>query len=141
EIIGVRFYRYIKDYLRVVASSVDFVRGLVDYLDAAGLTVNVIVVYPSDLGFFLGDDGWYDNRFMYEESLRMPFLVRYPEAVRAGTTTDDFALNVDFAETFLDYAGIDIPDFMQGTSLRPVLEERTPADWQTSHYYRYWEHL
>lgn len=136
-----KYQRYIKDYLRVVASIDDNVGRLLDYLDEAGLTDNTIVVYTSDQGFFLGDHGWYDKRFMYEESLRMPFIVRYPKAVRAGTTTDDFALNVDFAETFLDYAGIDIPDFMQGTSLRPVLEEITPADWQTSHYYRYWEHL
>jgi len=86
-------------------------------------------------------DGWYDKRFMYEESLRMPFIVRYPKAIKPGSSTDDFALNVDFAPTFLDYAGVETPSFMQGNSLRPVLEGATPEDWQTSIYYRYWEHL
>ena len=136
-----KYQRYIKDYLRVVASIDDNVGRLLDYLESSQLAEDTIVVYTSDQGFFLGDHGWYDKRFMYEESLRMPFIVKYPQAIRAGSVTEDFALNVDFAETFLDYAGIDIPSFMQGTSLRPVMEERTPSDWQTAHYYRYWEHL
>jgi len=136
-----KYQRYIKDYLRVVASIDYNVGRVLDYLDESGLTDNTIVIYTSDQGFFLGDHGWYDKRFMYEESLRMPFIVRYPEKIKAGSTTTDFALNVDFAETFLDYAGIDIPDFMQGTSLRPVMENKTPDNWQTSMYYRYWEHL
>lgn len=135
------YQRYIKDYLRVVASIDDNVGRILDYLEEEGLAENTIVVYTSDQGFFLGDHGWYDKRFMYEESLQMPFIVRYPRAIEPGSVTDDMALNVDFAETFLDYAGIDVPDFMQGTSLRPVMEERTPDDWQTSVYYRYWEHL
>lgn len=135
------YQRYIKDYLRVVAS-VDYNVGRVlDYLEAQNLTEDTIVIYTSDQGFFLGDHGWYDKRFMYEESLRMPFIVRYPKGIKPGTSTKDFALNVDFAETFLDYAGIPIPSDMQGSSLRPVLEERTPEDWQQSMYYRYWEHL
>lgn len=136
-----KYQRYIKDYLRVVASIDDNVGRLLDYLDEEGLTEDTIVIYTSDQGFFLGDHGWYDKRFMYEESLRMPFIVRYPRAIVPGSVTDDLALNVDFAETFLDYAGIAIPDYMQGTSLRPVMEQRTPEDWQTSLYYRYWEHL
>ncbi|ASK62225.1 sulfatase [Virgibacillus phasianinus] len=136
-----KYQRYIKDYLRVVASIDDNVGRLLDYLEEEGLAENTIVMYTSDQGFFLGDHGWYDKRFMYEESLRMPYIVRYPRAVEPGSVTDNMALNVDFAETFLDYAGIDIPDDMQGTSLRPVLEGRTPDDWQTSVYYRYWEHL
>lgn len=135
------YQRYIKDYLRVVASIDDNVGRLLDYLEEEGMAENTIVMYTSDQGFFLGDHGWYDKRFMYEESLRMPFIVRYPRAVKSKSVTKDIALNVDFAETFLDYAGIEIPDHMQGTSLRPVLEERTPDDWQDSLYYRYWEHL
>src|SRR5699024_7646927 len=91
-----KYQRYMKDYLRVVASIDDNVGMLPDYLDEAGLADNTIVVYTSDQGFLLGDHGWYDKRFMYEESLRMPFIVRYPQSVRAGSTTDDFALNVDF---------------------------------------------
>lgn len=136
-----KYQRYIKDYLRVVASIDDNVGRMLDYLEAEGLAEDTIVIYTSDQGFFLGDHGWYDKRFMYEESIRMPFIVRYPKEIEAGTSTEDFALNVDFAPTFLDYAGIATPDFMQGTSLRPVLENRTPEDWQKSFYYRYWEHL
>lgn len=135
------YQRYIKEYLRCVASVDDNVGRLLDYLDEEGLDEDTIVVYTSDQGFFLGDHGWYDKRFMYEESLRMPFIIRYPRAIKAGSVTKDFALNVDFAETFLDYAGIEIPEQMQGSSLRPVLEGNTPDDWQTSMYYRYWEHL
>src|SRR5699024_5188354 len=136
-----KYQRYIKDYLRVVASIDDNVGRLLDYLDQEGLTEDTIVIYTSDQGFFLGDHGWYDKRLMYEESLRMPFIVRYPRAIEPGAVTNDIALNVDFAETFLDYAGIEIPGYMQGTSLRPVMEGKTPDDWQTSLYYRYWEHL
>ncbi len=136
-----KYQRYIKDYLRVIASIDDNVGRILDYLDEEGLTENTMVIYTSDQGFFLGDHGWFDKRFMYEESLRMPFIVRYPRAIQPGTVTKDFALNVDFAETFLDYAGIEVPEEMQGTSLRPVMEGNTPDDWQTSMYYRYWEHL
>ncbi|MBM7621173.1 arylsulfatase A-like enzyme [Bacillus tianshenii] len=135
------YQRYIKDYLRCVASIDDNVGRLLDYLDEEGIAEDTIVVYTSDQGFFLGDHGWYDKRFMYEESLRMPFVIRYPKGIKAGSVSKDFALNVDFAETFLDYAGIEIPDFMQGRSLKPILEDHTPEDWQTSMYYRYWEHL
>lgn len=135
------YQRYIKDYLRCVASIDDNVGRLLDYLDENNLTDDTIVIYTSDQGFFLGDHGWYDKRFMYEESLRMPFLIRYPRGIKAGSTTDAFALNVDFAQTFLDYAGIEAPEDMQGRSLRPILEGEIPDDWQTSMYYRYWEHL
>nr|WP_309099004.1 sulfatase [Fredinandcohnia onubensis] len=135
------YQRYIKDYLRCVASVDDNVGRILDYLDETGLTEDTIIVYTSDQGFFLGDHGWYDKRFMYEESLRMPFIIRYPRAIKAGSVTKDFALNVDFPETFLDYAGLEIPSHMQGRSLRPVLEGKRPEDWQTSMYYRYWEHL
>ena len=136
-----KYQRYMKDYLRVVASVDDNVGRVLDYLDENNLTENTIVVYTSDQGFFLGDHGWYDKRFMYEESLRMPLIIRYPQAIKPGTVTKDFAVNVDFSETFLDYAGLAIPEDMQGMSLRPVLEGNTPLDWQTSMYYRYWEHL
>ena len=135
------YQRYIKDYLRCVASIDDNVGRILDYLDEEGIADDTIIVYTSDQGFFLGDHGWYDKRFMYEESLKMPFIIRYPRAIKPGSVTKDFALNVDFAPTFLDYAGIEIPHYMQGRSLRPVLEGNTPDDWQTSMYYRYWEHL
>lgn len=136
-----KYQRYIKDYLRCVASIDDNVGRLLDYLDEAGLAENTIVIYTSDQGFFLGDHGWYDKRFMYEESLRMPFVIRYPKEITPGTVNKDMILNVDFPLTFLDYAGIDAPDDMQGVSFRPLLQGETPEGWQTSLYYRYWMHL
>ena len=132
---------YIKDYLRCIASVDDNVGRMLDYLDSSGLASNTIVVYTSDQGFFLGDHGYFDKRFMYEESLRMPLLVRYPGKVKAATVNRDMVLNLDFPETFLDYAGAIVPGDMQGRSLRTVLEGRTPANWRKSMYYRYWMHL
>jgi arylsulfatase A-like enzyme len=138
---GWKYQRYIKDYLRCIASIDDNVGRLLDYLDAQGLTDNTIVIYTSDQGFFLGDHGWFDKRFMYEESLRMPFLMRYPPEIAAGSVCDQIILNVDFPETFLDYAGLPIPESFQGVSFRPLCQGKTPAGWQTSLYYRYWMHL
>ncbi len=135
-----KYQRYIKEYLRVVASIDDNVGRLLDYLDEEGLTENTLVIYTSDQGFFLGDHGWYDKRFMYEESLRMPFIVRYPREIAPGTVNGDIVLNVDFPPTFLDLAGLDIPETFQGTSIRPLLQGHSPDDWQTSLYYRYWMH-
>ena len=135
-----KYQRYIKDYLRVVASIDDNVGRLLDYLDEEGLTENTLVIYTSDQGFFLGDHGWYDKRFMYEESLRMPFIVRYPREIRPGSINGDIVLNVDFAPTFLDLAGVAIPDEFQGRSIRPLLQGHTPDDWRTAMYYRYWMH-
>jgi arylsulfatase A-like enzyme len=135
------YQHYIKDYLRVIASVDDNVGRLLDYLDAEGIADDTIVVYTSDQGFFLGDHGWYDKRFMYEESLRMPFAVRYPREIEPGSVNRDMVLNVDFAQTFLDYAGIPAPDSMMGRSARAVFAGTTPGDWRTSMYYRYWMHL
>lgn len=134
------YQRYIKDYLRVVASVDDNVGRLLDYLDETGLAENTVVVYTSDQGFFLGDHGWYDKRFMYEESLRMPFMLRYPREVAPGSVNDDIVLNVDFAPLFLNLAGLAIPDDMQGRSFRPLLRGETPQDWRQAMYYRYWMH-
>ncbi|MCQ6558420.1 sulfatase family protein [Paenibacillus mendelii] len=136
-----KYQRYMKDYLRCVASIDDNVGRLLDYLEDEGLAEDTIVIYTSDQGFFLGDHGWFDKRFMYEESLRMPFVVKYPREIRQGSVTDAMSLNVDFAQTFLDYAGIPAPSDMQGRSLRNVLQGDTPQDWRTSMYYRYWMHL
>ncbi|HPU85957.1 MAG TPA: sulfatase [Candidatus Latescibacteria bacterium] len=134
------YQRYIKDYLRVIASVDDNVGRVLDYLDADGLTENTVVIYCSDQGFFLGDHGWYDKRFMYEESLKMPFVVRYPKEIEPGSVNDDIVLNVDFAPLFLDYAGLPIPKGMQGRSFRPILTGETPTNWRDSMYYRYWMH-
>jgi arylsulfatase A-like enzyme len=127
-----------QDYLATVQSVDDNVGRVLDYLDRAGLARNTIVIYTSDQGFFLGDHGLFDKRFMYEESLRMPFLVRWPAVIKPGSRSDAMALNVDFAETLLDAAGVAVPNAMQGRSLVPVLRGHVPADWRTSMYYRYY---
>ena len=134
------YQRYIKDYLRVVASIDDNVGRVLDYLDEQGLTDNTLIIYTSDQGFFLGDHGWYDKRFMYEESLRMPFILKFPKEVEAGTVNEDMILNVDFAPLFLELAGVPVPDYMQGHSIRPLLQQNTPDDWRDAMYYRYWMH-
>lgn len=136
-----KYQRYIKDYLRCVASIDDNVGRLLNFLDKEGLTENTIVIYTSDQGFFLGDHGWYDKRFMYEESLRMPFIIRYPEDIKPGSINNKMILNVDFSPTLLDYAGIKIPKEIQGVSIRPLLRGQSPNNWRTSMYYRYWMHL
>ncbi len=137
------FRRYILDYLRCVVAVDEGVGRLLDHLDATGQAEDTVVVYTSDQGFFLGEHGWYDKRFMYRESLQMPLLVRYPRLVAPGTTSDALVLNVDFAQTFLDLAGVPAHERMQGRSMRPLLEGRSAeeAGWRTASYYRYWEHL
>lgn len=135
-----KFQRYMQRYLRTIQSIDDNVGRLLDYLDEEGLAENTVVIYTSDQGFFLGEHGWFDKRFMYEESFQMPFLVRYPREVRAGSVCDDIISNVDFAPTFLDLAGVRVPTYMQGCSFRPLLRGTTPADWQQVAYHRYWMH-
>ena len=135
-----RYQRYIKDYLRVVAAVDDSVGRILDWLDHNDLADDTIVIYTSDQGFFLGDHGWFDKRMMYEESLAMPFLVRYPRLVEAGSVTAEMALNVDVAPTLLDLAGVDVPESMQGASLTPLLSGERPDRWRQSMYYRYWMH-
>ena len=133
-----KYQRFMQDYLATIQSVDDNVGRLLAYLDEAGLARNTIVIYTSDQGFFLGDHGLFDKRFMYEESLRMPFLVRWPAAIKRRSTSDAMALNVDFAPTFLDAAHAPIPANMQGRSLLPLLRGQAPAGWRTSIYYRYY---
>ncbi|NNF09774.1 MAG: sulfatase [Acidimicrobiia bacterium] len=140
EEVSWRYQRYIKDYLRCVASIDDNVGRVLDYLDENDLTDDTIVVYTSDQGFFLGDHGWFDKRFMYEESLAMPFLMQYPREIEPGSVCGEIVLNVDFAPTFLELAGLAVPGDIQGTSFRSLLGGETPEGWQTSMYYRYWMH-
>jgi len=135
------YQRYIKDYLRCVRAVDENVGRLLEYLDKEKLAANTIVIYTSDQGFFLGEHGYYDKRFIYEESLRMPFLIRYPAEIAAGAINKDIHINADFAPTFLDFAGQPTPAEMQGRSFRANLAGKTPADWRTSMYYRYWMHL
>ena len=132
------YQKYLKDYLRTCAAVDESVGRLLNYLDKEGLTENTIVVYTSDQGLFLGEHNYIDKRWMYEESLRMPFLIRYPREIKPGSVSDEICLNIDFAPTFLDYAGVPIPKYMQGRSFRPILQGKIPKNWRTSMYYRYW---
>ena len=135
-----RYQRYIKDYLRCIAAVDESVGRVLDHLDERGLAENTVVIYASDQGFFLGEHGWFDKRFMYEESLRMPLLVRYPAEVAPGRAESHLAANVDLAPTLLDYAGVRAPVRMQGRSLRPLLRGKTPYDWRQGVYYHYFEY-
>ena len=135
-----KYQRYMQDYLACVESVDDNIGRLMEYLDKQGLRDNTLVIYTSDQGFFLGDHGWYDKRFMYEESLRMPFLARWPGKVKPGTTSGDMVLNVDFAPTFLAAAGLPVPADMQGKNALGVLAGNTPAGWRTDMYYRYYHY-
>ncbi|WPP51479.1 sulfatase family protein [Catalinimonas niigatensis] len=134
-----KYNRYIKDYLRTIKSVDDGVGEVLDYLEENGLAENTIVVYTSDQGFYLGEHGWFDKRFMYEESFRTPLLIRYPKEIEAGTTIDKLVQNLDFAPTFLDYVGIDIPEEMQGESFRKLLSGETD-EWRDAVYYTYYEY-
>ena len=134
------YQRYMQDYLACVASVDDNVGRMLDYLDKSGLSTNTIVIYTSDQGFYLGDHNWFDKRFMYEESLRMPFLIRYPGTIKAGKVNESMILNVDFAPTFLEFAGLDTPKEVQGRSIAPLLRGEKPKDWRTSMYYRYYHY-
>jgi arylsulfatase A-like enzyme len=135
-----KYQRYMRDYLACVEAVDDNVGRLLDYLDQNGLAENTMVIYTSDQGFFLGDHNWFDKRFMYEESLRMPFLVRWPSKVKAGTVSDGMILNVDFAPALMDCAGLKVPEDMQGRSFLPLLRGEQPKDWRTSMYYRYYHY-
>jgi arylsulfatase A-like enzyme len=139
DLVRWKYRRYMQDYLGCIASVDESVGRVLDYLQEAGLADNTIVFYTSDQGFFLGEHGWFDKRFMYEESLQMPLLVRYPKEIQAGSVNKDLVMNLDFAETFLDYAGVRAPQDMQGVSLRPLLRGRTPVDWRKAVYYHYYE--
>ncbi len=133
-----KYQRYLQDYLACVQSVDDSVGKLLDWLDANGLRENTLVIYTSDQGFFLGDHGMYDKRFMYEPSLRMPFLARWPAQIKPGTVSDGLAINPDFAPTFLDLAGVTIPADMQGRSLAPLFVGGKPTGWRQEIYYRYY---
>jgi len=134
-----RYQRYMKDYLRCIASVDDNLGRVLTWLKQTGHDKDTIVIYSSDQGFFLGDHGWYDKRWAYEESLRMPFIVRWPGVTAPGSENTDLAQNIDFAQTFLDMAGVDAPAEMQGESLVPLLKGQTPDDWRESIYYHYYE--
>ena len=133
------YQRYIKDYLRCIASVDENIGRVLDYLDNAGLSENTLIFYTSDQGFFLGDHGLYDKRFMYEPSLRMPLIIRYPKEIKEHTVAKAMVLNLDFASTILDFAGVPIPKEMQGESFRRIAGGEKPDSWQTMMYYRFYE--
>lgn len=139
DLVRWKYQRYVKDYLRCVASVDDNIGRILDYLDQEGLSGNTVVIYSSDQGWYLGEHGWYDKRWMYEESLRTPLLVRWPGVVDPGSSSDDLCQNLDFAPTILDMAGLEPPASMQGESLVPILEGDSPDDWRDSIYYHYYE--
>lgn len=133
-----KYQRYMRDYLACVASVDDNIGRVLEWLDKSGQAKNTIVIYTSDQGFFLGEHNFFDKRFMYEESLRMPFLMRWPGKIKAGSVSKGMILNVDFAPMMLDAAGAQVPADMQGRSFLPLLTGRVPKDWRTSMYYRYY---
>ncbi len=134
-----KYQRYMHDYLRVIKSVDDGVGELLEYLDKNGLTDNTVVIYTSDQGFYLGEHGWFDKRFMYEESLRTPLLMRYPKEIKPGAVINQLVQNLDFAPTFLDYAGVKAPEDMQGMSFRKVVNGE-PGEWRDAIYYHYYEY-
>lgn len=134
-----KYERYIKDYLRCIQSIDDNVGRLVEYLKARGLDKNTIVIYSSDQGFYLGEHGWFDKRFMYTQSFRTPLIIRWPAVIKPGEVNNDPVMNMDIAETLLDAAKVKIPDDMQGRSMLPLLEGKHPNDWRKSVYYHYYE--
>ena len=135
-----KYQCYMKDYMSCIAAVDDSIGELLQYLDESGLAKNTVVVYASDQGFYLGEHGWFDKRFMVNESFKTPLLVRWPGRVQPGSVNDDIVSNLDFAETFLDIAGVKIPAEMQGRSLVSVWEGKTPADWRKTFYYHYYEY-
>lgn len=141
EIVKWKYQRYIKDYLRCIAAVDDGIGRVLDYLDEAGVADNTIVIYSSDQGFYLGDHGWYDKRWMFEESLLMPFVIRWPGRIEPGARTTALIQNIDYAPTFLELAGVEPPREMQGRSLLPVWRGdcAAPSDWRDSIYYAYYE--
>ena len=140
DLVRWRYNRYLHDYLGCVKAVDEGVGRVLDYLDKEGLAENTIVVYSSDQGFYLGEHGWFDKRWIFEESLRTPMLVRWPGVTKPGSTNADLVSNLDFAPTFLEVAGVPLPADVHGKSLTPVLKGQTPADWRKSFYYHYYEY-
>lgn len=132
-----RFNRYMQDYLSTISSVDDGVGELLDYLEEKGLDENTIVVYTSDQGFYLGENGWFDKRFMYEQSLRTPFVVKYPKKIKAGTEINELIQNIDFAPTMLEWAGIEIPSDIQGESFAKLFTDGDKT-WRDAIYYHYY---
>ena len=134
------YQKLVKDFMRSGAAIDDNIGKLLDYLEASGIAENTVVIYTADQGYFLGEHGFFDKRMIYEESLRMPFVIRYPKEIKGGQRIDDIILNIDFPSLIADYAGIENPKSFQGRSFRENLKGNTSKDWRKSAYFRYWEH-
>lgn len=136
-----KYQRYVQDYMATIASLDEGIGEILDYLDENGLTENTIVVYTSDQGFYMGEKGFFDKRFMYDESFKMPLMIQYPKQIKKGITIDALTQNLDFASTFLDYAQAEIPSDMQGKSFKSVLEGTSnPDDFRDAVYYHYYDY-
>jgi len=140
ELISYKYQRYLQDYLACIAAVDKSVGEVLDFLKENGLDKNTIVIYASDQGFYLGEHGWFDKRFIFEESYRTPFLVQWPGVIQPGSVNKDIVSNLDIAETMLDIAGVEIPSDMQGRSMVPLLKGRHPLNWRKEHYYHYYEY-
>jgi len=140
ELVRWKFQRYAKNYLRCVKGVDESIGRLQDTLNELGLADNTIVIYSSDQGFYIGDHGWYDKRWMYEESLMMPFIVKWPGVTKFGSRDNHLIQNIDYAPTFLEMAGAPVPNDMQGRSLLPLLKGKSPDNWRDSIYYHYYEY-
>lgn len=142
ELVRWKYQQYMRDYLATALAVDENIGRLLEYLEKTGELDNTIIVYTSDQGFFLGEHGWFDKRFMYEESHRTPFVVRYPKLIKKGSTTNALCMNVDFAPTFLDLAGVQMPNDIQGTSLKPIFSAsgKIPKTWRKAVYYHYYEY-
>ncbi|MCB0665021.1 MAG: sulfatase [Saprospiraceae bacterium] len=140
DLVKWKYQRYMRDYIRCLMSVDDNVGRLLDYLDEQNLTENTLVVYTSDQGFYMGEHGWFDKRFMYEESMRTPLLMRYPPLVQPGSEITELVQNIDYAPTFLDLAGVQIPEDMQGLSLVPLLAGENKLPGRNALYYHYYEY-
>jgi arylsulfatase A-like enzyme len=139
DLIRWKYQRYMKDYLRTIAAVDKGVGQVLDYLDETGLAENTVVIYNADQGFYLGEHGWFDKRWIYEESVRAPLVVRWPGVVKPGTANTDLVANIDYAATFLEIAGAPVPSDLHGQSIVPILKGKTPKDWRKSFYYHYYE--
>jgi arylsulfatase A-like enzyme len=140
DLIRYKYQRYLQDYLACIAAVDKSVGEVLNYLKETGLDKNTVVIYTSDQGFYLGEHGWFDKRWMFEESYRTPLVMRWPGVIRSGSVNKDMVSNIDLPETFLEIAGADVPEDMQGRSIVPILKGKTPSNWRKEHYYHYYEY-
>ena len=140
ELAEYKYQRYMRDYSKVLKSLDDNVGRVLDYLEESGLSKNTLVVYTSDQGFYMGEHGWFDKRFMYEESMSTPLVMMLPEGLKARGEIKEMVQNIDYAPTFLDLAGVEIPQDIQGVSLLPLLKGEHPKDWRKALYYHFYEY-